>query len=77
MLGKTEDKRRRKRGQQRMRCLDVITDSIGHEFEQAPGDGEGQGSLGCSSSWGHKESDMTEQLNNWFLLFKITKQNLC
>ena len=77
MLGKTEDKRRRKRGQQRMRCLDVITDSIGHEFEQAPGDGEGQGSLACSSSWGHKESDMTEQLNNWFLLFKITKQNLC
>ena len=77
MLRKTEDKRRRKRGQQRMRCLDVITDSIGHEFEQAPGDGEGQGSLACSSSWGHKESDMTEQLNNWFLLFKITKQNLC
>ena len=35
----------------------------GHEFEQAPGDGEGQGSL-ASYSWGHKESDMTEQLNN-------------
>ena len=35
----------------------------GHEFEQAPGDGEGQGSLGCFSSWGCKESDMTEQLN--------------
>ena len=49
----------------------------GHEFEQAPGDGEGQGSLACSSSWGHKESNMTEQLNNWFLLFKIAKQNLC
>ena len=31
------------------------------EFEQAPGDGEGQGSLVCSSPWGHKESDMTEQ----------------
>ena len=30
------------------------------EFEQAPGDGEGQGSLGCCSPWGHKESDMTE-----------------
>ena len=29
----------------------------GHEFEQAPGDSEGQGSLACS--WGHKESDMT------------------
>ena len=35
----------------------------GHEFEQAPGDGEGQGSLECCSQWGHKESDMTEGLN--------------
>ena len=34
----------------------------GHEFEQAPGDGEGQGSLACCSLLGHKESDMTEQL---------------
>ena len=33
-----------------------------HEFEQTPGDGEGQGSLACGSSWGHKESDMTEWL---------------
>ena len=36
----------------------------GHKFEQAPGDGEGQGSLACCSPWGHKESDMTERLNN-------------
>ena len=36
----------------------------GHEFEQAPGDGEGQGSLECCSPWGYKESDTTEQLNN-------------
>ena len=36
----------------------------GHEFERAPGAGEGQGSLVCCSPWGHKESDMTEQLNN-------------
>ena len=36
----------------------------GHEFGQAPGDGEGQGSLACYSPWGHKESDLTEQLNN-------------
>ena len=36
----------------------------GHEFEQAPGDGEGQGSLVCCSPWGHKESDTTEQLNS-------------
>ena len=27
----------------------------GREFEQAPGDGEGQGSLVCCSPWGHKE----------------------
>ena len=38
----------------------------GHEFEQALGDGDGerQGSLACCISWGCKESDMTEQLNN-------------
>ena len=36
----------------------------GHEFEQTPGDGEGQGSLVCWSSSGHKESDTTEQPNN-------------
>ena len=35
-----------------------------HEFEQTPGDGEGQGSLVCCSPWGHKEVDTTEQLNN-------------
>ena len=34
------------------------------EFEQTPGDGEGQGSLVCCSPWDNKESDMTEQLNN-------------
>ena len=36
----------------------------GHEFEQTPGDGEGQGSLACCSPWGCKESDTTERLNN-------------
>ena len=35
----------------------------GHEFEQALGDGEGQGSLVCCSPGGHKESDTTERLN--------------
>ena len=35
----------------------------GHEFEQAPGVGDGQGSLGCCSPWSRKESDMTEWLN--------------
>ena len=35
----------------------------GHEFEQALGDGDEQGSLVCCSPWGCKESDMTEQLS--------------
>ena len=47
MLGKIEGRRRR--GQ--------------HEFEQALGVGDGQGSLACCSVWGCKESDMTEPLN--------------
>ena len=34
----------------------------GHELEQAPGVGDGQGGLVCRSTWGCKESDMTEQL---------------
>ena len=33
----------------------------GNEFEQTPGDSEGQRSLTCSSPWGSKESDTTEQ----------------
>ena len=34
-----------------------------HEFEQAPGVGDGQGRLACCSPWGHKELDTTEWLN--------------
>ena len=33
-----------------------------HEFEQAPGVGDGRESLACCSPWGHKESDMIEQM---------------
>ena len=36
----------------------------GHKFEQAPGDGEGQGSLACCSPRDRKELDTTERLNN-------------
>ena len=36
----------------------------GHEFKQALGDGEGQGSLECYRTWGLKELDTTEQLKN-------------
>ena len=42
-----------------------------HGFGWTPGVGDGQGGLACCSSWSHKESDTTEQLNwtelNWFL----------
>ena len=41
----------------------------GHESEQTPGDGEGQGSLVFCSPCGHKESDVTEQLNNNYALY--------
>ena len=55
---------RRRRGRQRMRWLDGITDAIdGRESEWTPGVGDGQGALACWDSWGHKESDMTERLN--------------
>ena len=44
----------------------------GYGFEQAPGVGNGQGSLACYSPWGRKELDMTEQMNwtVWFSPFK-------
>ena len=35
----------------------------GHEFDQAPGVGDGQGGLVYCESWGRKESDMTERVN--------------
>ena len=58
ILGKIEGRRRR--GWQRMRWLDSITDSMdmGHL-----GAGDGQGGLVCCGSCGHRQSDSTEQLN--------------
>ena len=58
VLGKIEGRRT---GQQRMRCLDGITDLMDECI--IPGVDDGQGSLACCSPWGHKESDMTERLN--------------
>ena len=48
----------------------------GHEFEQGPGDGEGQGGLECCSSWGGKESNITEWLNNKNKIPHTTKHTL-
>ena len=49
----------------------------GHEFEQAPGDGEGQGSLACCSPWVCKELDITEWLNNNRRGSKKLKHRVC
>ena len=57
MLGKTEGRRRRGRQDEMVGWHHQL---FGHEFEQAPGFGDGQGSLACCSSWGHKESYMTK-----------------
>ena len=56
MLGKIEGRRRR--GHQKMRWLDSITDAMNMTW-QTLGDGEGQGGLVSCSPWGHKESDTT------------------
>ena len=58
MLIKTEGRRR---GRQMVGCYHQLN---GLDFEQSQGYIEGQGSLACCSPWDHKESDMTEWLNN-------------
>ena len=47
----------------------------GHEFEQSLGDSEGQGSLVCYSPWVHKESETTDQLNNFYHIVIISKRS--
>ena len=59
MLGKIEGRRRREKQRILVGWHHWLN---GHEFEQAPGVGDGQGSLACSSPWGRKESDTTERL---------------
>ena len=58
---------RRRRGRQRMRWLDGITDSMDVSLSElrlgdGQGVGDGQGGLACCNSWGRKESDTTERL---------------
>ena len=60
MLGKIEGRRRR--GQQGMKWLDGITDSIDMSLSKFLGVGDGQGGLACCGSWGRKELDTTERL---------------
>ena len=51
---------RRRRGRQRMRWLDGITDSMDLNLSELLGVGDGQGGLACCDSRGHEESDTTE-----------------
>ena len=46
----------------------------GHEFQQAPGVGDGQGGLLCCSPWGHRESDSAERLNWTELISKLASR---
>ena len=62
MLGKIEGRRRR--GWQEDKMIEWHHQLNGLEFEQALGDGEGQGILSCCSPWAHKGSDAIERLNN-------------
>ena len=67
LFGKDPDARKDLRQQEKGMSEDEMVgwhhQLDGHEFEQAPRVGDGQGSLACCSPWGFKESDMTEQLN--------------
>ena len=71
MLGKIEGKRRR--GCKRMRWLDSIINSMDMSLSKLP-DSERQGNLVWCSSWGCKELDMTEQLNNNNTLILLGKK---
>ena len=54
---------RRRRGRQRMRWLDGITDSMDVSLSELRELVDGQGGLACCDSWGRKELDTTERLN--------------
>ena len=58
-----KDRRQEEKGTTEDKMVGWHHQRNGHEFVQAPGVGDGQGGLVCCSPWGHKELDMTEQLN--------------
>ena len=57
MLRKTKGRRRKEATKDETAKVGWHHRLNGHAFKQAPGDGDGQGSLVCCSPWGHKESD--------------------
>ena len=62
MLEKIESRKRR--GQQRMRWLDGVIDSMEMSLSKLRELGDGQGGLACCSPWGHTESDTPERLTD-------------
>ena len=58
-----KDWRQDEKGMTEQEMVGWLNQLDGHEFEHAPGDGDGQGSLACCSPCGRKESDTTERLN--------------
>ena len=71
MLGKIEG--RREKGITEDEMVGWHHRLNGHEFKQALGVGDGQGSLACCSPWGHKELDTTELLNFYHMEWKLVQ----
>ena len=70
--GAGKDWRQQKMGMTEKEMFGWLHRLYGHEFEQAPGFGDGQGSLVCCSPWGYKELDMTAW-QNWTKLSIMKK----
>ena len=58
-----KDSRREEKGMTEDELLGWYHRVDGHDFEQAPGVGDGQGGLACCGPWGRKDSDRSERLN--------------
>ena len=58
-----KDRRQEEKGKTENEMVRWHHQLSGHEFKQVERVGDGQGSLACCSPWGHKESDMIEELN--------------